>query len=133
LLDEMSANSTSVGFIGLGKMGLPMAKNLLKMHSVRALDPCAHKVPPQLVLVRKLDDLLECNPIILMLPDHRAVENVLVHNKLLNKLPSRATILDCSTVSPKFSRLVSSKAFECSLVYIDAPVSGGTTLGSQAI
>jgi len=124
--------SHQVAFIGLGNMGGPMAANLAgKGFAVTAFDlseqaliraaeaGCATSGDPHAAVVG-------ADFVVTMLPSGPIVEAVMVAQGLLDSIPARALIIDCSTVSPDDSRRVAKAAGERGLRFIDAPVSGGT-------
>ena len=122
-----------IGFIGLGHMGNPMVRNLLKHgHSVRVFD-----VVPE--LVAKLTDL-GCKAassagkcahgvevLITMLPSSPHVRRVYLdeHGVLASVSPG-TLLIDSSTIDPHTARDVAMDALGKGLAMIDAPVSGGT-------
>ena len=122
-----------IGFIGLGHMGNPMVRNLLKHgHSVRVFD-----VVPE--LVAKLTDL-GCEAassagkcahgvevLITMLPSSPHVRRVYLdeHGVLASVSPG-TLLIDSSTIDPHTARDVAMDALGKGLAMIDAPVSGGT-------
>jgi 3-hydroxyisobutyrate dehydrogenase len=64
--------------------------------------------------------------IITMLPSGPIVEALLIDkDRLFDKIPATALVIDCSTVAPENSRRLASEANKRGLHFIDAPVSGG--------
>ena len=121
----------NIAFIGLGNMGLPMAKNLIENgHSVKGFD----LVPS---LVEKLcniggeaaDSASNCvemaETIITMLPEGKHVEEV-YSGSIFQSANENALLIDCSTIDVETSRRVALKAKELGFEMVDAPVSGGT-------
>lgn len=122
----------SIGFIGLGLMGKPMAQNLLKAGF------------PLVVWNRtasKADDLvrggakLGANPrevaeqsdvLITIVSDPPAVEEVLFKDGALAALRKGSVLVDSSTVSPELARKVAAACKERGVDFLDAPVTGGT-------
>jgi len=97
-----------IGFIGLGIMGNPMAKNLLKAGY-------------SLTVVAEKSDI-----IITMLPNSPEVkEAVLGADGVLDGAKPGAILVDMSSIAPLASKEVSEKAAEKGIVVLDAPVSGG--------
>jgi len=122
----------SIGFIGLGNMGSPMTKNLLKNgFSVRVFDLVSEHV----------DALRECgaygaasaedaikgvDALITMLPAGTHVSGLLIDNEaLLSKLSKGTLVIDCSTIDAETSRSVHQHANNLGLPCLDSPVSGG--------
>ncbi|GAA4703306.1 NAD(P)-dependent oxidoreductase [Brevibacillus fulvus] len=127
-----------IGFIGLGTMGLPMTKNLLKagfpVYVVsRSRGPIETAVSLGAVeaanprdLAEKTDILLTCLP----LPD--TIEQVYFGaNGLLEADLQGKLIIDHSTVSPLLNKRVYAAIAEKGGSYMDAPISGGP-MGAEA-
>jgi 2-hydroxy-3-oxopropionate reductase len=122
----------TVGFIGLGLMGKPMAKNLLKagfplvVHS-RSQGP----VNELLALGAKAamspaDVARQCEVIITMLPDSPDVQRVLAGPQgVFEATPSGAVLIEMSTISPMVARELATQAAARGAIMLDAPVSGG--------
>ena len=124
---------TRVAFIGLGNMGAPMAQNLVKAgFKLSVFDLVAESVA-QLVKAgasaasSASDAVKEADVVITMLPASKHVEGIyLGADGLLAKIPSKALIIDCSTIAADSARKVAAAASAHGLAMIDAPVSGGT-------
>ena len=123
-----------IGFIGLGHMGNPMAKNLLKHgHTLKVFD-----VVPD--LVKKLTDLgaesatspAACAQgvelVITMLPSSPHVRSVYTgkDSGILTGVPPGVLLIDSSTIDPHTARDVAMDARAHGNNMVDAPVSGGT-------
>ena len=128
----------NIGFVGLGHMGLPMVRNLLKSEmQVRVFDTSAHAVSLAVELgaiaEKTLADLAAtADVVITMLPTPAIVRSVIggpdgiiVHTK------PGSLIIDCSTSDPQMARELESIAQAHGNSMIDAPVSGGVP-GAQA-
>jgi len=122
----------AIGFIGLGIMGRPMARNLLKagyslvVHS-RSPGPVEEIVKAGATAAASPKDVAaQCNVLITMLPNSPDVELVaLGPNGILEGAPPGLIVADMSTISPIVSQKVG-KAFEAKgVAMLDAPVSGG--------
>ena len=121
-----------IGFIGLGIMGKPMSKNLLKAgYKIVVLDLNESSMN-ELVSIgagkaetpREVAD--NCEFIITMLPNSPEVrEVVLGKNGLIDGLRSGSVLTDMSSISPIVSRELSQKLEEKGVEMLDAPVSGG--------
>jgi 2-hydroxy-3-oxopropionate reductase len=122
----------TIGFIGLGIMGTPMARHLQNAgHTVVtskfAIAPRAELVENGLEIVESPKALAETvDTIILMLPDTPEVKDVLFgENGVAHGLSDGKLVIDMSSISPietkDFARLVRATGAE----YVDAPVSGG--------
>ena len=120
-----------IGFVGLGIMGLPMARNLLRAgHTV-----AVHDIDP--VPVRQLQDegavardLVEmgrsCPVVFLILPNGSLVAEVLFGDGgLATGLAPGSTVVDMSSVTPGESRHCNDLLRDQGVSFLDAPVSGG--------
>ena len=122
----------TIGFVGLGTMGAPMARNLLrKRFSVIAYDLSSAQVAslcdngaqagnsPKDVASRS-------SVIVTMLPSARAVHDVaLGDDGLIQGCRAGAVYLDMSTTAPATSRALSSRFADVGVDMLDAPVSRG--------
>lgn len=126
-----------IAFMGLGNMGLPMAKNLQKGgYNVFAFDVfSAARVAAQqqgcLVVDTVEEAIKDADAVISMLPNGAIVEALYIdESKVIEKLSPHALIIDCSTVSPDTSRRVAAVAKTKGIQFIDAPVSGGVAVAT---
>ncbi|XP_034030891.1 3-hydroxyisobutyrate dehydrogenase b [Thalassophryne amazonica] len=126
------ASKTHVGFVGLGNMGNPMAKNLLKHgYPVIATDV----FPESCKEVQELGAQIVDNPsevadradrIITMLPSSPNVINVYAGpNGILKKVKKGSLLIDSSTIDPAVSKEMAAATEKMGAVFMDAPVSGG--------
>lgn len=124
---------TQIAFIGLGHMGLPMARNLLKAgFALKVFD----LVPAAVEELAKegaqaagsaAEAVQGMAVVISMLPASRHVEGLyLGDDGLLAKLAPGTLVLECSTIAPESARKVHKAAAARGLEMLDAPVSGGT-------
>jgi 3-hydroxyisobutyrate dehydrogenase len=125
--------STTIAFIGLGQMGLPMACNLQKAgYTVHAFDlssqACTKARELGLRVVASAREAVEGAAIVVsMLPASRHVESLyLGDDGLLAVLPKGALVIDSSTIAPATVRTVAEAAAARGVLMLDAPVSGGT-------
>ncbi|MET1080787.1 MAG: 3-hydroxyisobutyrate dehydrogenase [Pseudomonas sp.] len=123
----------SIAFIGLGHMGLPMARNLLKAGfelSVFDLQPDAIDslaAEGARAATDARDAVLGAEVVISMLPASRHVEELyLGENGLLAFIQAGSLVLECSTIAPASARTVHAAAALLGVELLDAPVSGGT-------
>ncbi|WP_024951889.1 MULTISPECIES: 3-hydroxyisobutyrate dehydrogenase [Cobetia] len=128
---------TSIGFIGLGNMGGPMALNLVKAgHPVKVFDlvESAMTVLTEAGAKRAASPREACEDIevlISMLPAGQHVRRLYLGDKedgeggLLAALDSSVLVIDASTIAPDDVRLVAGHAAERGIDFMDAPVSGG--------
>jgi 3-hydroxyisobutyrate dehydrogenase len=118
---------SSVGFIGLGNMGAPMAANLLKAgHEVRGFD--ISKAALQGFAGTKAtsigDAVKDAEFVVTMLPAGPFVQLVYAQHVFDNARPG-ALLIDCSTIDVETSRAVHEAAKDRGFRMLDAPVSGG--------
>jgi 2-hydroxy-3-oxopropionate reductase len=122
----------NLGFVGLGIMGRPMMKNLLKAgHTVVAytrnaavLDACV-AAGAQRGASNK-DVGARADAIVTMLPDGPEVEEVVLGaNGILEGARPGATIIDMSSINPLVSQKIGRACAAKGVEFLDAPVSGG--------
>ncbi len=113
-----------IGFIGLGNMGAPMAKNLAKAgHDVHGYDLTA-PVPEAVVGATSATEAVsDAQVVITMLPDGAILRRVA--EEVIPAMQQGAILLDCSTVDVESARAVADLALAANLGALDAPVSGG--------
>jgi 3-hydroxyisobutyrate dehydrogenase len=129
----------TVGFIGLGNMGGPMAANLVKAgHAVIGFDlnPAALealRAAGGKVAASASDAVAGAVVVITMLPAGEHVRDVYLNQGGLIEVVkgSGPLLIDCSTIDVDSARAVTAAAAEAGLAMLDAPVSGGTA-GAQA-
>jgi 2-hydroxy-3-oxopropionate reductase len=121
-----------VGFIGLGIMGKPMAKNLLEAgHELvvynRTREKAEELASEGATVAGSPKEVAERSDVIItMLPDSPQVAEVLAgENGVLEGIREGALIVDMSTISPVVTEELSEKAKEKGASMLDAPVSGG--------
>ena len=121
-----------IGFIGLGVMGRPMARNLLArgfsvvVHS-RSRGPVDELVAAGAQAAKSPADVARQSAIVMtMVPDSPDVEAVLEGpTECSAALAPGSLIIDCSTIAPAVARRLAARAAELGSAMIDAPVSGG--------
>ena len=130
--------SSDVLFIGLGNMGLHMAKNLAKAgHMVTGFDLVQASVDSLVASGGKSttslpDSIKAASVIVTMLPASQHVRAVCLGEQGLLTLAKPGTlIIDSSTIAPDVSRELGKLAETKGLTMVDAPVSGGT-FGAEA-
>ena len=124
--------SNTVGFIGLGLMGKPMARNLLKngftviVHS-RSRGPVDELVKEGATAAASAAEVAgKAKHIITMLPDGPDVEKVLEGGDgLFSAMQAGTVIVDSSTIAPAIARRLAARAQQLGGMMLDAPVSGG--------
>lgn len=121
-----------IGFIGLGIMGKPMVRNLLK---------AGHEVVVYDIVRAKIDDVVQngaipansakevaqqCKLIITMLPNGPdVIAAVMGENGVLEGAEKGSILVDMSSIAPKVSQLIGKACEEKGIKMLDAPVSGG--------
>ena len=121
-----------IGFIGLGIMGKPMSKNLLrKGYDLMVCD----------IVQSAVDEVVKCGAtsaltpkevaaqteiIITMLPNSPQVKQVVLGKEgIVEGAKAGTIVIDMSSISPLVSREVAAKLAESGIEMLDAPVSGG--------
>lgn len=126
----------TIGFIGLGNMGLPMALNLVKAgHTVRGFDLSSDQVKALEAGGGAAAESAETcvdsvDVVVTMLPAGPHVRSVYI-DRILAKVADKALLIDCSTIDVATAREVAAEAAKAGFDMVDAPVSGGTT-GAEA-
>ncbi len=122
----------TVGFIGLGLMGRPMAKNLLKagyplvVHS-RSQGPVDDVVAAGAARAASPAEIgKQATRIITMVPDSPDVERVLEGpDGVFSALQKGSILIDMSSIAPGVARRLAERARTLGATMLDAPVSGG--------
>ncbi len=122
----------TIGFIGLGIMGRPMARNLLKAGFRLIVHNRHQEVTDEFVAAgaqsaaRPRDIAASCDVLITMLPASPQVEEVLIgSNGVIEGARTGLTVIDMSTISPTVTRMLTARLAERGITMLDAPVSGG--------
>lgn len=131
----MAPNTDTIGFIGLGNMGWPMATNLARSpYSVIGFDlndatatsfdeATGSAIAPSLAALAEQVDI-----VITMLPTGADVQNVLLQAEdgaLAKGLGDNGLVIDMSSSEPVGTRALGAALSEYGITLIDAPVSGG--------
>ncbi len=119
-----------IGFVGLGRMGAPMASRLARArHRVIGFDrdqaAAARAADAGLPVVSGLVELGHCGIVILMVPSSAAVEQAVLAPGLLATMAPGSLILDMSSSEPASTRRLAETARVASVDFVDAPMSGG--------
>uniref|UniRef100_A0A3B3UH60 3-hydroxyisobutyrate dehydrogenase n=1 Tax=Poecilia latipinna TaxID=48699 RepID=A0A3B3UH60_9TELE len=133
------ASKTHVGFVGLGNMGNPMAKNLLKHgYPIIATDvfpeSCkeVQELGAQVIVDSPAEVAEKADRIITMLPSSPNVIDVYTGpNGILKKVKKGSLLIDSSTIDPSVSKEMAAAAEKLGAVFMDAPVSGGVGAASS--
>lgn len=118
-----------IGFLGLGTMGGPMARNVIKQgYAVKAFDlnPAALEIHVAAggTAAKSLADLADgCDIVIAMLPDGPDVEQaVLGDGGLIHSMKRGSTLIDMSTIDPAVTRRIGAALADAGIGMIDSPV-----------
>lgn len=128
---------TTVAFIGVGNMGGPMARNLLKAQCrVIACDVSSDAIKLVAdagaeVASSARSAVGGADAVITMLPAGSHVRSVWLEGGLLGAAPKSALFIDCSTIDIQSARAVHAAAEKAGVDFLDAPVSGGVA-GAEA-
>jgi 3-hydroxyisobutyrate dehydrogenase len=116
--------SLTIGFIGLGNMGAPMATNLAKAgHRLRGFDVAGTRAEGVEEVADIAAAVAGAQVVITMLPNGAILRDVAAEAVPL--MERGATLVDCSTVDVESARAAAEMAREAGLHFVDAPVSGG--------
>ncbi|MBV9332145.1 MAG: 3-hydroxyisobutyrate dehydrogenase [Alphaproteobacteria bacterium] len=124
-------------FIGVGNMGAPMARNLVKAQlKVRAFDLSAAALAAArdggAEAASTLATAIEgASTVITMLPAGTHVRSAYLDGGILQKAAPGALLIDCSTIDLESARAVHEAASLSGFDFLDAPVSGGVA-GAEA-
>ena len=122
-----------IGFIGLGIMGKPMAKNLVKAgYSLVVSDPFAEAAVEELTLCgataakTNAEAAAQADILITMVPNSPNVKEALFgEDGAAKTLRPGSIVLDCSSINPVASREIAGELAGKGIEMMDAPVSGG--------
>jgi 3-hydroxyisobutyrate dehydrogenase len=132
-------NITKIGWIGLGKMGIPMSQSLIragfpvivynrskeKEDRLKASGATVAPSPAALIL--------QADVVIIMVTDDKAIDDIFnADNGLLGAGASGKIIINMSTVSPAISKEMAAVCKQQGNHYLDAPVSGSVKQAEEA-
>jgi 3-hydroxyisobutyrate dehydrogenase-like beta-hydroxyacid dehydrogenase len=131
----------NIGFIGLGNMGLPIARNLLRadfgvwaydLNPLKSVQLAAGS--PHVLVAPTLADTVEPGGIVLsMVPDDNALMDIALRkNGVLSRLGRGGIHLSLSTVSPASAQLLADRYREQGATYISATVLGRPDVAAEA-
>lgn len=129
-----------VGFIGLGIMGRPMCKNLLKAgYAVTAFDPFAKEALDDVVFCgaargeSNADVASKSDVVITMVPNSPHVRAaVLGKGGVAEGAHEGLDVIDMSSIAPLESKTIAAECEKAGIHMMDAPVSGGEPKASTA-
>jgi 3-hydroxyisobutyrate dehydrogenase len=120
-----------IGFIGIGTMGTPMVRNLLKAGYELIIHDRAAERAEQLVELgarvasSAADVARQCEVVITMLPADRAVKDVVTGaNGIAEGASGGLVVIDSSTVLPATSQQMAAELAKLQVEMLDAPVTG---------
>ncbi len=120
----------TIGFIGLGNLGLPVATNLLSAgYSLVVYNRTESKAQPLVaqgakLVSRPVDTITTGGIVVSLLWDDEALESVAANPEFLKKLGNGGIHISMSTVSPDTSKKLAVLHAEHGSFYIDAPIFG---------
>jgi 3-hydroxyisobutyrate dehydrogenase len=127
-----------IGFIGIGTMGAPMARRLLRAgHAVRVHNRTREReLPLAQEGARRADSprvaASGAEIVITIVSDTADVESVVLGDQgALQGLASGSLLVDMSTISPAATRALAARLAERGVAMLDAPVSGGSEGAEQ--
>jgi 3-hydroxyisobutyrate dehydrogenase-like beta-hydroxyacid dehydrogenase len=128
-----------VGFIGIGKMGLPMAGNVLRAgHDVTVFNRTASRCDPlredgATVAGSAREVVRGAEVLVTMVADSDAVDAQLEGDEgFLADAPDGLVWLEMSTIGPTAARAFAARAADAGIQMLDAPVSGSVTVAEAA-
>ena len=129
----MTKGDLSLGFVGLGALGLPMAINLhragfpMRVHSRSRTAETSPELEGAAKCASPADASTGVDVLLLCVSDDAAVEQVLFGpNGAASQLSADSVVLDCSTIAPATAQRCAKRLAYQNVHYLDAPVTGGT-------
>lgn len=134
----MTLDGSTIGIIGLGMMGRPMARNLHRAHAKvivhnRSKPPMEELAAEGMVLAASPAEVAaKADIVVTMLTDTPAVETVVMGpGGIVENARPGLLVIDMSTTKVPVTRALAARLAEKSADFVDAPVSGGT-IGAEA-
>ncbi len=138
-IDKKPVNCGKVAFIGLGKMGLPIALNMARggiplVVWNRTSDRCEPLREVGATIALTVAETFEqADTVVLMLFDSNAIDSVLGRSEAdFARLVAGHTIVNTSSVSPTYSRTLAADIARAGGNYVEAPVSGSRIPAEKA-
>jgi 3-hydroxyisobutyrate dehydrogenase-like beta-hydroxyacid dehydrogenase len=122
--------SDTIGFIGLGSLGLPLATNLLQAgYTLQVYNRTASKAAPLVaqgahLALQPADTVTTGGVVVTLVWDDAAVESVVRSDGFLERLGPGGVHLSMSTVSPATAQELAALHAQHGCVYVEAPVFG---------
>ncbi|MEM0472898.1 MAG: NAD(P)-dependent oxidoreductase [Sulfolobales archaeon] len=128
-----------IGFRGLGKMGMPIAKRLIQVGGYKLKIYTSEKAKAEemarlgAVVVSSNEELgVGVDAVISSIPgDKELIETYLGEKGILWKMEPGSTIIEMSTVTPSASRKVAEEAARRGVYYLRTPISGSTLFAER--
>jgi 3-hydroxyisobutyrate dehydrogenase-like beta-hydroxyacid dehydrogenase len=128
-----------VAFVGIGKMGLPMAGNVLRAgHELTVFNRTLSRCDPlrddgATVATSAAEAVRDADVLVTMLADPAAVSaQILEDEQVLSDAPVGLVWLEMSTIGPAAAREFAVRAAEAGVTMLDAPVSGSVAVAEAA-
>jgi 3-hydroxyisobutyrate dehydrogenase-like beta-hydroxyacid dehydrogenase len=128
-----------VAFVGIGKMGLPMAGNVLRAgHDLTVFNRTLERCDPlrddgATVATSAAEAVRDAEVLVTMLADPAAVgSQILDDEAVLTDAPEGLVWLEMSTIGPSAARAFAARAAGAGVTMLDAPVSGSVTVAEAA-
>lgn len=135
----LTAANTTVAFIGIGLMGLPMANNLLAAgFTLRAWNRTRRKAEAlnasdKLIICDSVEDAIrEADVVVTMLETGPIVEGLLYAEQQFRASPEGCLFIDMASIPPETAIKHHDALTASGRQYLDAPVSGGTRGAAEA-
>ncbi|MGE4529286.1 MAG: NAD(P)-dependent oxidoreductase, partial [Rhodospirillaceae bacterium] len=129
---------TKIAFVGLGIMGVPMAKHLIDaghelfLYSIPAV-PTSLVAAGGTACANSAEATRKADIVIIMVPDTPDVEAALfAENGIAAGLSAGKIVVDMSSISPVATKEFAKRIEALGCTYLDAPVSGGEVGAKEA-
>ena len=129
-MSQQSYNDLSVGWVGMGRMGYPMAERLVEAScTVKVWNRTKAKAAPLAakgaVLADKLVELADCDVVFSMVSTQDVLENVIFgDNGILSGESAPQAFVDCSSISVEVSADIRARLADHGIKFLVSPVSG---------
>ena len=133
----MTKKLPTLGFIGIGLMGQPMTLRLLEAgFKVNVWNRSQGKLPPVTnagaIAFTSVSELVKASDIIILCLANTAVVESVVQTEIINSGSANKLVIDLSSIHPETTKqLATQLKQQCSMNWVDAPVSGGTAGAEQ--
>ena len=126
-----------ISFIGIGLMGMPMAKNILKKNKLTVFNRTIEKAKilskDGAIIANSIKDTVtNADVVITMLSDDEAVLSIINSQEFTDNIKSESTVIDMSSIKPKTAIKIHNSLKEKKINFLDAPVSGGPSGAENA-